>query len=117
MQFSKCGPQTNTTSSIWQLAWKCKLLSVFLYLLPFNHRAKLNTRVVYFLLSEPLHYLVHTHQANNFSHPSVQFSHSVVSDSLLSHVSLSKGTTEDEMVGWHHQLDGHEFEQAPGISW
>ena len=25
-----------------------------------------------------------------------------------------KGTTEDEMVGWHHQLHGHEFEQAPG---
>ena len=23
--------------------------------------------------------------------------------------------TEDEMVGWHHQLDGHEFEQAPGL--
>ena len=22
---------------------------------------------------------------------------------------------EDEMVGWHHQLDGHEFEYAPGI--
>ena len=22
---------------------------------------------------------------------------------------------EDEMVGWHHQLDGHEFEQTPGI--
>ena len=21
-----------------------------------------------------------------------------------------KGTTEDEMVGWHHQLNGHEFE-------
>ena len=21
---------------------------------------------------------------------------------------------EDEMVGWHHQLSGHEFEQAPG---
>ena len=21
---------------------------------------------------------------------------------------------EDEMVGWHHQLDGHESEQAPG---
>ena len=29
--------------------------------------------------------------------------------------SLEKGTTEDEMVGWHHQLDGHEFEQAPGV--
>ena len=26
-----------------------------------------------------------------------------------------KGTTEEEMVGWHHQLDGHEFEQAPGV--
>ena len=25
-----------------------------------------------------------------------------------------KGATEEEMVGWHHQLDGHEFEQAPG---
>ena len=22
--------------------------------------------------------------------------------------------TEDKMVGWHHQLNGHEFEQAPG---
>ena len=22
--------------------------------------------------------------------------------------------TEDEMVAWHHQLDGHEFKQAPG---
>ena len=26
-----------------------------------------------------------------------------------------KGTTEDELVGWHHRLDGHEFEQAPGV--
>ena len=25
-----------------------------------------------------------------------------------------KGMTEDEIVGWHHQLDGHEFEQALG---
>ena len=24
-------------------------------------------------------------------------------------------TIEDEMVGWHHQLDGHEFEQALGV--
>ena len=23
--------------------------------------------------------------------------------------------TEDEMVGWHHGLNGHEFEQAPGV--
>ena len=27
-----------------------------------------------------------------------------------------KGTTEDEMVGWHHQLNGHEFEQTPSDS-
>ena len=25
-----------------------------------------------------------------------------------------KGTTDDEMVGWHHWLNGHEYEQAPG---
>ena len=25
-----------------------------------------------------------------------------------------KGMTEDEMVGWHHQLNGHDFEQTPG---
>ena len=26
-----------------------------------------------------------------------------------------KGTTEDEMVGWHHRLNGHEFEWTPGV--
>ena len=26
-----------------------------------------------------------------------------------------KGDEEDEMVGWHHWLDGHEFEQAPEV--
>ena len=25
-----------------------------------------------------------------------------------------EGTTEDEMIGWHHRLNRHEFEQAPG---
>ena len=25
------------------------------------------------------------------------------------------GTTEDEMIGWHHRLDGLEFEQTPGV--
>ena len=32
----------------------------------------------------------------------------------LSHL-LQKGTTEDEMVGWHHRLSEHEFEQALGV--
>ena len=26
-----------------------------------------------------------------------------------------KGTTEDEMAGWHHRINGHEFEQALGV--
>ena len=25
--------------------------------------------------------------------------------------------TEDELVGWHHQRHGHEFEQAPGVGY
>ena len=25
--------------------------------------------------------------------------------------------TEDETVEWHHQLDGHEFEQTPGVGY
>ena len=28
---------------------------------------------------------------------------------------VEKGTTGDEMVRWHHWLNGHEFEQAPGV--
>ena len=28
-----------------------------------------------------------------------------------------KGMTEDEVVGWHHWLDGHEFDQALGVWW
>ena len=27
-----------------------------------------------------------------------------------------KGLTEDEIVGWHHQFNAHEFEQTPGDS-
>ena len=27
-----------------------------------------------------------------------------------------EGATENEMAGWHHQLNGHEFEQTPGDS-
>ena len=26
-----------------------------------------------------------------------------------------KGTTEDEMVGWHHRLNAHEFKPTPGV--
>ena len=27
---------------------------------------------------------------------------------------MEKGTTEDEMAGWHHQLNAHEFAHTPG---
>ena len=39
-------------------------------------------------------------------------------DSLEKTLMLGKieGITEDEMVGWHHWLDGNEFEQTPGDS-
>ena len=35
---------------------------------------------------------------------------------MLGKIEEEKGTTEDEMVGWHHWLSGHEFEQTPGES-
>ena len=34
---------------------------------------------------------------------------------MLGKIEEEKGTTEDEMFGWHHQLNGHEFEQALGV--
>ena len=37
-------------------------------------------------------------------------------DSGKDWVQEEKGTTEDKMAGWHHQLNGHEFEQVLGIA-
>ena len=28
---------------------------------------------------------------------------------------MRRGPREDEMTGWYHRFDGHEFEQAPGV--
>ena len=36
-------------------------------------------------------------------------------DARKDQVQEEKGMTEDEMVGWHHWLNGHEFEQALGV--
>ena len=36
-------------------------------------------------------------------------------DALKDWMQEEKGTTEDEMVGWHHRIDEHEFQQAPGV--
>ena len=35
---------------------------------------------------------------------------------MLAKSGQEKGVTEDEMVGWHHQLNGHESEQTLGDS-
>ena len=32
----------------------------------------------------------------------------------VSSLKEEKGTMEDEIVGWHHHLNGHEFKQMPG---
>ena len=34
---------------------------------------------------------------------------------ILGKIEGREGTTEDEMVGWYHRLDGHEFARAPGV--
>ena len=34
----------------------------------------------------------------------------------LPHCYEEQGATENETVGWHHRLNGHEFEQTPGDS-
>jgi len=35
---------------------------------------------------------------------------------LMHRANEVKRVTEDEMIGWHHQLNGHEFEQTLGVS-
>ena len=34
---------------------------------------------------------------------------------MLGKTKQEKGTTEEEMVGWHHRLIGHEFEKVLGV--
>ena len=34
---------------------------------------------------------------------------------MLGKIEEEKGTTEDKMAGWHHQLNGHGFGWAPGV--
>ena len=34
---------------------------------------------------------------------------------MLRKIEEEKGTAEDEMVGWHHRCNGHEFEYALGV--
>ena len=36
-------------------------------------------------------------------------------DSIFKSRDITLPTTEDEMAGWHHRLDGHGFGQTPGV--
>ena len=38
-----------------------------------------------------------------------------ITDSMDMDLSRLREAMKDEMVGWHHRLDGHGFEQAPGV--
>ena len=40
--------------------------------------------------------------------------HSLEKTVMLGKIEGRRRKTEDEMVGWHHHINGHEFEQAPG---
>ena len=45
----------------------------------------------------------------------IQNANSLEKTLMLGKIEEEKGTTEEEMFGWHHQLNGHEFEQALGV--
>ena len=46
----------------------------------------------------------------------MQRAHSLEKTLMLGKIEgrMRKGVTENEMIGWHHQLNGHEFEQTLG---
>ena len=45
----------------------------------------------------------------------MQIADSLEKTLMLERLKVREGVTEDEMVGWHHQRDGLEFEQALGV--
>ena len=45
----------------------------------------------------------------------IQRADSIEKTLILGMIEEEKGTTEDEMVGWHHQLNGHGFGWTPGV--
>ena len=64
----------------------------------------------------PLHLHVFSEEMSfrSFTHFSVSY-HSLLNRNGTSIIIRRRGA-EDEMVGWHHRLNGDEFEQAPGES-
>ena len=56
----------------------------------------------------------HLQSSRTALHGSWQWAHDATTTISL-WLQEEKRMTENEMVGWHHRLYGHEFEQAPGI--
>ena len=56
-----------------------------------------------------------TEQLNN-NKVSSKFQKELWPPKRLRIIAKAEGATEDEMIEWHHQLSGHEFEQTPGNS-
>ena len=45
----------------------------------------------------------------------MQRTYSLEKTLMLGKIEGRRGRLEEEMVGWHQQLNGHEFEQPPGV--
>ena len=50
-----------------------------------------------------------------YTHMYVYMTHHHLYIYICTHIYIYVTYTEDEMIGWHHRLDGHEFEQALGV--
>ena len=66
------------------------------------------------ILERPLMCLVHGRYLKNDSHYSFRYAEKDSSWERLK--AGGEAEAKDEMVRWHHQLDRHEFEQAPGVA-
>ena len=60
------------------------------------------TRVYWNILKLKLQYFGHLMQRANLLEKTLMLGR------------VTRGVTEDEMIGWHHRINGHEFEQTPG---
>ena len=56
------------------------------------------------------------HSSFDYCGRQIPYFHILEKTLILGKIEGRRRRDEDEMVGWHYWLDGHEFEQAPGVS-